>query len=129
MPFVNLGLSPEGASSVLLPQMMGHRRASELLLLGETFGAEEAASIGLVNKIVPAEEIEAFAIGQAKKLVLKPLSSVLETKRALKAGVEVAVREVIESERKIFVSMLSKPAVAEAVAAFREKRKPDFSKC
>ena len=129
MPFVNLGLSPEGASSILLPQMMGQRHASELLLLGDSFDAEQAVNLGLVNRVIPAEEIEAFVLAQAKKLTLKPMTSILETKRALKSATAQAVKDVIESERKIFVGMLSKPAVGEAVAAFREKRKPDFSKC
>ena len=84
MPFVNLGLCPEAASSLLVPQMFGYHRAAEALLLGEPFMAEAALEVGLVNRIVPPTEANAIAQTQARKLAAKPLSALVETKRLMK---------------------------------------------
>jgi enoyl-CoA hydratase/carnithine racemase len=67
MPFVNLGLCPEAASSLLVPQMMGYHRAAEALLMGEPFMAEAAQEVGLVNRVVPPLELNNFAQAQARK--------------------------------------------------------------
>jgi enoyl-CoA hydratase/carnithine racemase len=68
MPFVNLGLCPEAASSLLVPQMFGYHRAAEALLLGEPFMAEAALEVGLVNRVLPPTEANNFAQAQARKL-------------------------------------------------------------
>jgi enoyl-CoA hydratase/carnithine racemase len=127
MPFVNLGLCPEAASSLLVPQLMGYHRAAEALLLGEPFSAETALDIGLVNRIVPPSEVNALAQQQAKKLAAKPLSSVIETKRLMKHGNASAVTERIGYESASFGRLLQEPAAREAFSAFMEKRRPDFS--
>jgi enoyl-CoA hydratase/carnithine racemase len=128
MPFVNLGLCPEAASSLLAPQLMGYGRAAEALLLGEPFMAEAALEMGLVSRIVPPAEAAALAQRQAQKLAVKPLSSIIETKRLLKKGNAHAVAERITEEAGSFGHMLREPAAREAFTAFMEKRKPDFSK-
>lgn len=127
MPFVNLGLCPEAASSLLVPQMMGYHRAAEALLLGEPFMAEAALEVGLVNRIVPPTECNAIAQMQARKLAAKPLSALIETKRLLKKGQTAAVLERIAEEGASFGRMLAEPAAREAFTAFMEKRRPDFS--
>ncbi len=127
MPFVNLGLCPEAGSSLLVPQLMGHPRAAEALLLGEPFTAETAFELGLVNRIVPPVETNALAQQQAQKLAAKPLSAVMETKRLLKKGNAAELAERIEEEAATFGRMLSEPAAREAFTAFMEKRRPDFS--
>ena len=127
MPFVNLGLCPEAASSLLVPQLMGHVRAAEALLLGEPFTAETALEIGLINRIVPPFEANALAQRQAHKLAVKPLASLMETKRLMKKGNAAAVAERMTDEGASFGRMLSEPAAREAFTAFMEKRKPDFS--
>jgi len=127
MPFVNLGLCPEAASSLLVPQMLGYHRAAEALLLGEPFMAEAALEVGLVNRVVPPTECNAYAQAQAKKLAAKPLSSLIETKRLMKGGQTAKVLEVIAEEGVSFGRMLREPAAREAFSAFMEKRKPDFS--
>ncbi len=127
MPFVNLGLCPEAASSLLVPQLMGHVRAAEALLLGEPFTAETALEIGLINRIVPPLEANALAQRQAHKLAVKPLASLMETKRLMKKGNAAAVAERMTDEGASFGRMLSEPAAREAFTAFMEKRKPDFS--
>ena len=128
MPFVNLGLCPEAASSLLVPQMFGYHRAAEALLLGEAFFAEAALEVGLVNKILPPTETNAFAQAQARKLAAKPLSALVETKRLMKGGQADAVTQRMAEEGKSFGRMLREPAAREAFTAFMEKRKPDFSK-
>ena len=127
MPFVNLGLCPEAASSLLVPQLMGYHRAAEALLLGEPFSAETALEIGLINRIVPPSQVNALAQQQAKKLAAKPLSSVIETKRLMKKGNAAEVKERIGYESASFGRMLQEPAAREAFTAFMQKRKPDFS--
>ena len=128
MPFVNLGLCPEAASSLLVPQMMGYHRAAEALLLGEPFMAEAALEVGLVNRIVPPTEANGIAQMQARKLAAKPVSSLLETKRLMKKGQAALVAQQMADESVVFARMLAEPAAREAFAAFMEKRRPDFSK-
>jgi len=127
MPFVNLGLCPEAASSLLVPQLMGYPRAAEALLLGEPFMAETALEIGLINRIVPPSEVNALAQQQARKLAAKPMSSLIETKRLMKKGNATVVAERMAEEGATFGRMLAEPAAREAFTAFMEKRKPDFS--
>lgn len=128
LPFVNLGLCPEAASSFLVPQLMGYPRAAEALLLGEPFMAETALEIGLINRIVPPTEANALAQRQALKLAAKPFSSLLETKRLMKKGNAGIVAERMAEEGASFGRMLQEPAAREAFTAFMEKRRPDFSK-
>ena len=127
MPFVNLGLCPEAASSLLAPRMFGYHRAAEALLMGEPFFAEAAQEVGLVNRVVPPTEVNGYAQAQARKLAGKPLSSLIETKRLMKGDTQ-AVLQKMDEEGKSFGRMLREPAAKEAFGAFMEKRKPDFSK-
>lgn len=128
MPFVNLGLCPEAASSLLVPQMMGYHRAAEALLLGEPFMAEAALEVGLVNRVLPPTEARAYAHTVAAKLAAKPLSSLIETKRLMKKGQAAQVQAVMAEEGASFGRMLREPAAREAFGAFMERRKPDFSR-
>jgi len=128
MPFVNLGLCPEAASSLLVPQMFGYHRAAEALLLGEPFMAEAALEAGLVNRVLPPTEANGYAQAQARKLAAKPLSALVETKRLMKQGQATRVLEQMAEEGASFGRMLREPAAREAFTAFMEKRKPDFSK-
>ena len=129
VPFINLGVCPEAGSSLLLPQMLGYHRAAEALLLGEPFMAEAALEVGLVNRVVPPTECNAIARSQAKKLAAKPLSSLMETKRLMKAGQSEQLLARIAEEAQSFGRMLQEAAAKEAFSAFLEKRKPDFSHC
>lgn len=127
LPFVNLGFCPEGASSLLLPQLIGHQRACEALLLGDPFMAEAALEIGLVNRVVPPTECNGIAQTQAAKLAAKPLASLIISKKLLKSGQQASVQARIAEEGKLFADLLQQPAAKEAMSAFLEKRKPDFS--
>lgn len=127
MPFVNLGLCPEAASSLLVPRLMGHVRAAEALMLGEPMTAETALELGLINRIVPPAEANALARKQALKLAAKPLASVMETKRLMKKDSALKVTQCMLEESISFGRMLGEPAAREAFTAFMGKRKPDFS--
>ena len=128
MPFVNLGLCPEAASSLLVPQMLGYHRAAEALMLGEPFTAEAALEVGLVNRVLPSTDANNYANAQARKLAAKPISSMVETKRLMKKGLLSQVIQQMADEGESFRRMLVAPAAKEAFTAFMEKRKPDFSK-
>ena len=127
LPFVNLGLCPEAASSLLLPRMLGYHRAAEALLLGEPFMAEAALEVGLVNRVVPPTEANGVAQAAARKLAAKPMGALVETKRLMKMGQQQEVAQQMAEEGASFARMLGEPAAREAFSAFMEKRKPDFS--
>ncbi|AXF21689.1 enoyl-CoA hydratase [Burkholderia pyrrocinia] len=126
LPFAQLGLCPEAASSVLLPRLAGHQVAAEKLLLGEAFDALEAHRIGIVNRVLPASELDAFAAKQAAKLAALPASSLRVTKALLKDAGGVATPARMAEEARHFAAMLRAPEAREAMTAFFEKRKPDF---
>lgn len=128
LPFAQLGLCPEAASSLLLPMAAGWQRAADKLLLGEPFGADEAREMGLVNRVLPAAELAPFVDAQLAKLVALPAASLRETKRLMKAGLRDAIAARMDQEGAVFREMLRGPAAKEAFAAFFEKRKPDFSR-
>ena len=128
LPFVNLGLVPEAASSLLLPALIGYQRAAELLLLGEPFSAQKARDIGLVTEVVPEDQLFDTAMAQAKKLAGKPAASLRLTKRLMKQGQAAAVAQRIKLESGHFAERLDSPEAKEAFSAFLEKRKPDFSR-
>jgi enoyl-CoA hydratase/carnithine racemase len=127
MPFVNLGLCPEAASSYLVPQLMGYQRAAQALLLGEPFMVEAALEMGLVSRIVPPGEANNIARAQARKLAAKPMSSLIETKRLMKKSQAPIVAERMAEEGASFGRMLKEPAAREAFTAFMQKRTADFS--
>lgn len=127
-PFVSLGLVPEAASSLLLPRLAGHVRASEILMLGEPIDAKTGLQLGLFNAVLPAAEVMPRALETARKLAEKPPTALKLTKQLLKASDALTVPERLMKEGLLFTAQLQSPEVAEAIGAFFEKRKPDFSK-
>ncbi len=127
-PFVNLGLVPEAASSLLLPRLVGHQRASQILLLGEPLDAKAAHAIGLANAVLPSAEVLPHALSVARKLAEKPPTALRLAKALLKSSDAQTVAQRIAKEGTHFNAQLASPEVAEAIGAFFEKRKPDFSK-
>ena len=128
LPFVQLGLCPEAASSMLLPRLLGHQRAAEKLMLGEPFSAQEALQIGLATRVLPVAELNEFVHQQARKLAALPASSLRETKRLMKGGDKAAVQAKMAEEGEVFRRMLQAPEAKESFKAFFEKRRPDFSR-
>jgi enoyl-CoA hydratase/carnithine racemase len=126
LPFVQLGLCPEAASSLLLPRLLGHQRAAGMLLMGEQLMAPDALLLGLINRSVPAACLDDLVHGQATKLAGLPAASVRETKRLMKCSSADLVEAQIATEGQQFSALLAAPDSKEAFAAFLEKRRPVF---
>ncbi|WP_341894055.1 enoyl-CoA hydratase [Ferrovibrio terrae] len=125
LPFVNLALVPEAASSLLLPAMIGHHRAAELLLLGEPFDADTAKAYGIANAIFPDARVVPEALQIAQKLAAKPPTAMKLTKQLLKhTKGDVAGQMALEGGH--FRSQLKSAEAREAMTAFFEKRPPKF---
>jgi enoyl-CoA hydratase/carnithine racemase len=117
MPFVDLAIVPEAASSLLVGQVVGHQRASALLLLGEKLDARQALRLGLVNQVVAPGAALAAAQAIAARLMGKPRSALLATKRLMKSKqMDVAAR--IEEENQVFGAQLKTPDFAAVVEHF-----------
>jgi enoyl-CoA hydratase/carnithine racemase len=127
MPFVSLGLVPEFASSLLFPQLVGHVKAAEKLLLGEPFTAEEAVELRLANAVIAASEVVNHARRIAERFNALPPSAVRDTKKLLRRAGSARILEAIEVEGGVFSERLKSPEAKEAFSAFFQKRKPDFS--
>lgn len=128
MPFVGLGLVPEYASSLLVPQLVGQRRAAEHLLLGDPFTAEQAVEYGFANAVLPAAEVVNHARRVAQRFNALPPGAVREAKRLMRAPQREQILQVIATEGELFAKRLRSPEAMEAFQAFFQKRKPDFSK-
>lgn len=128
MPFVNIGICPEYVSSYLLPRIMGHVRACELLLLGESFTAQKALEYGLVNALASNAEVESLARKKALTMAQLPPDTLRNTKALLKRWRADVTREAIPLEMMQVAERLKHPEASEAITAFMQKRKPDFSK-
>jgi enoyl-CoA hydratase/carnithine racemase len=128
LPFVNLGLCPEAASSALLPALMGHRRAADLLYFGDPFTAATAHEVGLVNSVVATNELLNTATTRAQQLAQKPPTALRVTKSLLKRGSSDTIADAMAKETEQFAALLQGPEAKEAMMAFIQKRKPDFSK-
>jgi enoyl-CoA hydratase/carnithine racemase len=128
LPFVPLGIVPEFGSTYLLPLLAGYPRAAELLLLGQPFTAEKALEVGIVTAVVPEADLLERAHQAAAMLAQLPPESIRLTKRLMKSAHADAVKKQIGEEGRIFVERLASPEAKEAMSAFLEKRKPDFSR-
>lgn len=116
--FIDLGVVPEAASSYLLPQMVGQRRAAELLMLGERFDSQTAYHVGIVNQVASEEELEELAWSKAKQLASKPPQALRQTKMLLKRGNAKAVEETITYELGIFAERLQSEEAQSIMQAF-----------
>ncbi|HUP98702.1 MAG TPA: enoyl-CoA hydratase [Usitatibacter sp.] len=128
MPFTRLGLVPEFGSSYLLPLVAGYQRAAEMLLLGEPFDAQRAREAGFVTRVVPDAQTLETAWAAAATLAELPARPVQLTRALLKAAHRDAIERQLRTESHQFRELLQEPAAREALAAFLEKRKPDFSR-
>lgn len=128
MPFVNLGLCPEAGSTLLLPRLMGHQRAAELLLLGEVFSSDKASTVGIVTAVCPDGDVLSTARNRALQLAAQPAAAVRLAKELLKRDYAAPLRETILEEGRQFMERLKSPEASEALEAFMQRRKPDFSR-
>lgn len=128
MPFVSLGLVPEFGSSLVVPRLMGQRRAAEKLLLGDPFTGEQAVECGIANAVLPAGEVVPHARRVAERFNKLAPSAVRESKKLMRRVGEAELLEAIQVEAEIFGARLRSPEAMEAFQAFFQKRQPDFSK-
>ena len=126
VPFINLALAPEAASSMLLPAVLGHQRAFELFALGEPIDGRTAYAWGLANRVVPSDQVEAVAADLAAKLAARAPNSIRKTKRLMRDA--EGLWALMQREGEAFGSQMSSPEAMEAFMAFSQKRAPDFSK-
>ncbi|NRF68717.1 enoyl-CoA hydratase/isomerase family protein [Aquincola sp. S2] len=127
LPFTKLGLCAEAASSLALPLIVGWRRAAELLLSGEPISAARACDWGLVNRVVPAPELQAHALAAAAQLVARPPEAVRACKSLLRRRLLPALEQALVDEAHEFHALLGRPAAQEALSAFVHKRAPRFA--
>lgn len=127
LPFINLALVPEYASSLLLPTLVGHRKAAQWLMLGESFGAEDALKTGLINEIIATDKLQLHCQNILQTLCSKPRLAMLHTKALMKSNTE-QIKMQMNDEMDVFVSQLNTDAAQEAFAAFLEKRPPNSEK-
>lgn len=118
LPFIDLGLCPEGGASYILPRMFGYQKAAELLLLGEPLTAIKAESMGLVNQILGNSEVVAYAFAQAKKLAAKSPNAINLTKSLMKKSDLEPVKNVMSNELICFRERLSTADFKKAVNSF-----------
>lgn len=128
MPFVNLGIIPEAGSTVMVPALLGHQRAAELFMLGAPMSAQRAYEVGLVNAVVPMEKLMVTVMGAANALAEKPAAALRATKALMKKPGAAEVERVIQEELQILAERLTSLECREALTAFLEKRKPDFTR-
>jgi enoyl-CoA hydratase/carnithine racemase len=127
LPFVDLGLVPEAASSLLLPRLAGRRRAARYLLLAEPFGPEEAHEWGLVSHLVPKGALDQALADTVAALLAKPAAAMRMTQKLLRHSNRDEIFERFKMENGHFAERLQSAEVKEAITAFFEKRKPDFT--
>ncbi|AZG74655.1 enoyl-CoA hydratase-related protein [Shewanella livingstonensis] len=120
MPFVNLALVPEAASSILLPLIVGQQKAAELILLGEAFDAETAEKLTIINRVVAQDELISFSLTQAKKLAALPPLSMQASKRLLRHN-QAEVKAQMKLELVEFAERLQSDEAKQRFQAFLKK--------
>jgi enoyl-CoA hydratase/carnithine racemase len=128
MPFVDLALVPEFGSSLGVPATIGHVRAAELLLLGSRFDARRAADLGFVTQVAPDQNLRATAMDTARKLAAKPADALQAGKRLMKRAFREQLKAAMKAENEEFSAQVRSEDAKEALNAFLQKRRPDFSK-
>ncbi len=128
MPFINLGIVPEAASTVLLPLAVGRQRAAELFMLGAPLSAQRAYEWGLVNAVVAPDTLLATAAAAAQQLAERPAGALRACKALMTRAQQSEVERAMREEVMVISERLESPETKEALSAFLEKRKPDFSR-
>jgi len=126
-PFSALGLTAEAASTVTFPRLMGHQRASWFLLSAQWMTAAECVQAGLALEALTADELLPHATAQAQQLASLPLASLQKTKALIMDPQREQLKAAVKAENRGLGELVGGPANKEALAAFREKREPDFS--
>jgi 2-(1,2-epoxy-1,2-dihydrophenyl)acetyl-CoA isomerase len=126
MAYCHIGLSPDGGATWSLPRLVGLRKATELALLGERFDARTAATLGLVNRVVPLAELNREAELLAARLAAGPAAALARTKALLQSSFDHSLDQQLGAEKRAFAACAAEPDFAEGLAAFAEKRQARF---
>ena len=126
MIFAKRGLALDNGASWLLPRLVGLARAKEIALFGGMWSGEEAAAIGLVNRVLPLDDLDAFVDDWAAKLAAGPPLAMSMTKTLLHASWQATMEQAVEDEARCQAVNFSTKDTAEAMLAFAQKREPTF---
>ena len=127
MPFINLGLNPEAGTTFFLPKLVGYHNAAEILLSGDMITSQRAYEMGFVNGVVKQSELMDVVINKAKRISELAPTPVRLAKQMMKEHFIDQLIEANQNEFNSFVNRMSSPEALEAMQAFMQKRKPDFS--
>lgn len=127
-PFTRLAVAPEAGSSISFPELIGHQRAAWMLLSSEWISADECLAAGLANEVVDDDQLMDVAMARAAVLAAKPIDSLVESKALMIHGRLERVQAARNRENGAFARLMGGPANREALAAFAERREPDFSR-
>ena len=127
MAYCRIGTSPDGSSTWFLPRTVGAKKAMELALLGDRFGAREAERLGIVNRVVSPQRLEEETEALARRLAAGPALAYANTKRLLSASGHASLEEQLQAEAEMFADCAASDDFAEGVTAFVEKRRPTFT--
>ncbi len=127
MPFIDLGVAPEFGTSASVPARVGHIRAAELILLGQSFDAKRGAELGFVTRVVPDGKLLETATETAQRLAQKPAGALRASKRLMRGSTRQQVEQAMKAENKEFSLLVRSADAKEALTAFLEKRPPDFT--
>jgi len=126
-PEIKLGLIPGGGGTQRLPRLIGKTKAKEMILLGDNIDAETALNIGLVNKVVPPEDLDFTVDEIVKRLASGPRFALSQAKEAIDRGTEMSWFDAIQMEANLCTLCFTHDDLQEGVNAFLEKRKPNFN--
>ncbi len=129
LPEITLGIIPGGGGTQRMSRLVGLARATELIFLGEMIKAGEAEKVGLVNKVVPLERLEAEAKAFAARLIEKPALALRAAKTAMRKGLSTSLKEGLQIEQDLFCMLFGTHDQKEGMDAFLQKRKPNFKGC
>ncbi|MDQ1434887.1 MAG: 2-(1,2-epoxy,2-dihydrophenyl)acetyl-CoA isomerase [Actinomycetota bacterium] len=124
--FVRRGLVPDGGVAYLLPRVVGMHKAKELIFFGDDLSAADAAEIGIVNKVVPAGELQSTTKDWAERLAAGPTKAIGWAKKLLHDSSELSRRDLLEEEAMLVELNSSTVDSGEGVASFRERRAPEW---
>ena len=126
LAYTLIGVSPDGGSTFSLPRIVGQKKAMEIALLGDRFDAATAEHLGLVNRVVPLPSLEAETNKLAARLASGPTTVYARTKALLNGSLNASLESQLQREAEAFAQSASEPDFQEGLAAFVEKRKPQF---
>lgn len=125
LPFVNLGVVPEAASSLIMPRLMGRQRASELLLLGDFFDSKKAQDYGVVNEILPKGDVLDHAMKKAGLLAQQPQKALMFTRKLINKKLQDAIEDRLSEEGMVFSRLLKSKETHQAVMKFLQQKQSE----